>query len=332
MVNRVVFTYIWALLLLTACGVGNKNGADSTVWEMQPLFGDCDTVAIDTMDIVNPFITYDRESDVYYMTGDNGYVWKSKELRLWVGPYNVLAYDTASWLGTSPVIKSPQIHEFAGKYYYMAAFETNEYSSCATLVADSITGPYKTIDSKSFLLDIKEKASYPTFCSDEFGAGYMIYSSVIAQENDGVVQIVLYNEDLGRRLGEAYTMFAASQIPYWHKVEEGEIVTTTFLGSPFLFHSGNDCLGMLFVANNGEKKAVGVAYSETGTLDGPWVVQDEPLLVGYENVSMFRDYDGTLVMLAGKDTIMNGVKRSVPKFIKTDSQFDKLQIKGYYKF
>lgn len=332
MVNRVVFAYIWAIILLTACGAGNKNGTGSAVWEMQPVYGMCDTVSIDTMDIANPFITYDHGTDVYYMTGDNGYVWKSKELRMWVGPYNVLAHDTASWLGVAPRVKSPQIHKFANRYYYMAAFETAEYCSCATLVADSITGPYKTIDRNSFLLDIKEKASYPTFCSDEFGAGYMIYSSFVEQGGDGAVQIVLYSDDFGRRLGEAYAMFTASQIPWSHNVEDGKRIASPVVGSPFLFHSGNDCLGMLFTACNGGEKAVGVAYSETGTLDGPWMVQNEPLLKGYESVSMFSDYDGTLVMLAGKDTIMNGVRKSVPKLIKTDSQFDKLQIKGYYKF
>ena len=328
--NRAVFTYIWVVFLLVACVGGNKDGVNSCIWEMQPVFGECDTVFIDTMDIKNPFITYDRKTDAYYMTGDNGYLWKSKELKKWVGPYNVLAHDTASWLGVAPKIMSPEIHEFANKYYYMATFETAEHFSCATLVADNITGPYKTIDSKSFLLDINEKTACPTFCFDEFGAGYMIYNNI--DEQDGAVQIVLYSDDFGRRLGEPYTMFSASQVLWAHEVKSDERVASAVVKSPFLFYSGKDWLGMLFTANNGNEKAIGVAYSETGVLDGPWVVENEPLLNGFESVSMFSDYDGTLVMLASKDTIMNGVRKSVPKLIKTDSQFDKLQIKGYYKF
>ena len=330
MVNRVVFTYIWVVFLLVACGVGNKERSNSGIWEMQPVYGACDTVSIDTMDIKNPFITYDRKADIYYMTGDDGYVWKSKELRRWVGPYNVLAHDTASWLGVAPKITSPEIHVFANKYYYMAAFETAEYSSCATLVADNITGPYKTIDGKSFLLDENEKTACPTFCSDEFGAGYMIYNNV--DEQDGAMQIVLYSDDCGRRLGEAYTMFTASQVPWAHEMKNGERIASPVVESPFMFYSGTEWLGMLFTAYNGDEKAVGVAYSATGALDGPWAVENEPLLKGYGSASMFSDYDGTLVMLVTKDTIMNGVKKSVPKLIKTDSQFDKLQIKGYYKF
>ena len=330
LVNRVVFTYVWVVLLLVACGVNNKK--DTAQWNMLPVFGECDTVSIDTMDVVNPFIAYDDKTDMYYMTGDNGYVWKSNELHQWVGPYSVLCQDTASWLGAKPAVTSPEIHKFANKYYYMASFEAAGYRSCATLVADSITGPYKTIDSKNFLLDEKEVAAHPTFCSDEYSNGYMIYNHLGEQNGDGTVQIVLYNDNFGRRLGEAYVMFTASQIPWSFRSVERKSEFSPVLESPFMFYSGDEGLGVLFTAYAGDEKAIGVAYSETGTLNGPWIVESEPLLKGFNSVSLFSDYDGTLVMLAAKDTIVNGVKKSVPKLIKTDSQFEKLQIKGYYKF
>ena len=331
MVRKVVFTYIWALFLLTACGVGNRN-VNLDEWEMQPVAGVCDTVSIDTMDIRNPFIIYDRKANLYYMTGDKGYVWKSEDMNIWDGPYNVLAYDTASWLGASPVITSPEIHKFADKYYYMATIETAEHHSCATFVADKITGPYKTIDSKSFLLDTTEVAGFPTFCKDEYNYGYMIYNHLGEQNGDGTVQVVMLSEDCGRRLGEAYVMFNASQVPWSYKVENGKRVASPLMESPDIVYSGNDGFGVLFTACVGEEKAVGVAYSETSTLDGPWIIEEEPLLRGFESASVFDDYDGTPVMVVTKDTIMNGVRKSVPRFFKTDLQFEKLQIKGNYKF
>ena len=332
LVRRFLFTYFSMLFLLSACSVGDKNVANSCIWEMQPVFGVCDTVNIDTMNIKNPFIVYDRKADMYYMTGDEGLVWKSKELHLWIGPYNVLVHDTASWLGTSPVITSPEIHKFANKYYYMATFETAEHCSCETLVADSITGPYKTIDSRNYLLDVDEIAVNPTFCSDEFKNGYMIYNHSGEQNGNGTVQIVLFAKDFERRLGEAYVMFSASKIAWSHKNVNGERQFSPVLESPYLFYSGDEGLGILFTAYNGDDKAIGVAYSETGTLNGPWVVEEEPLLRGFDSVAMFDDYDGTLVMVASKDTVINGVEKTVPKLIKTDSQFEKLKIKGYYKF
>jgi hypothetical protein len=283
------------------------------------------------MDMENPFIIYDHKSDMYYMTGDGGHLWKSKELQMWVGPYNVLRHDTSSWLGSSPVIKSPEIHKFANKYYYMATFEVPGISSCATLVADNITGPYRSIDSKSFMLDENEMAAHPTFCSDEYGAGYMIYNHMGEQNGDGTVQIVRYHDGFGRRMGEAFIMFTASQVT-WPSRGAMNDVRKPVMESPFMFYSGKEGLGILFVAYDGNEKSVGVAYSETGTLNGPWIVENESLLKGYNSVAMFSDYDGTQVMVTGKDTIVNGVVKSVPQLIKTDSQFEKLQIKGYYKF
>lgn len=330
-------TYLLVLLLLQGCGFGGKKVSSSSAWEMKPAKNMvCDTVSIDTMDAKNPFIIYDYKTDKYYMACDGGYLWVSKDMHLWNGPFDVLRYDTTSWVGSSPVITSPEIHYYKGKYYYIATFENESGSvprrSCTTLVADSITGPYRTIDAKSMLLDEKELAAYPTFCIDDFGAGYMIYNHQGEQNGDGTVQIIRYTDDLGRRMGEAYIMFTASMVP-WSWVEvNGKKESSPIIESPCLFYSGKEGMGMLFTANVGDRKAVGVAYSETGTLNGPWKVEEKPLLEGVHGAAMFNDYDGTLVMVVGKDTVAGGVERCVPQLIKCDSQFEKLQIKGHYKF
>lgn len=335
--KRVALTYFLVLFLLQACKFGGSDNAPSAAWEMRPPKGVvCDTVSIDTMDLKNPFITYDRTTDSYCMTADGGLVWVSDDLRTWRGPYDVLRYDTASWLGSSPVITSPEIHEFKGRYYFMATFEVKEGGvtkrSCSTLVADSLHGPYRTIDAKSHLLDKAETAAHPTFCKDYLGAGFMAYSRQSEKSSDAAVQIVMYSDDLGRRLGEAYEMMIASDVPWSHTVREGGKEPSPVLESPCLFDCGEESMGMLFTACNGAEKAVGVAYSETGTLNGPWIAEEKPLLEGVSGAAMFNDYDGTLVMVVSKDTLIGGVERSVPQLIKCDSQFEKLQIKGHYKF
>ena len=182
LVRRFLFTYISALFLLSACGVGNKDKVNSCVWEMQPVFGVCDTVDIDTMDIKNPFIAYNHKADMYYMTGDGGYVWKSKDLHVWAGPYNVLAHDTTSWLGTSPVIKSPEIRKFANKYYYMATFETTEHCSCEILVADRRDWVYCDISSVSSTTATAAAGSVTVFPSilQDFSAKQSKLSNVIS--------------------------------------------------------------------------------------------------------------------------------------------------------
>ena len=43
-------------------------------------------------------------------------------------------------------------------------------------------------------------------------------------------------------------------------------------------------------------------------------------------------YDGTLVMALHKDTVISGKNMRIPRFVKMDSQFDKLKKIGYYYF
>ena len=323
MVKLVVFISLFAVLLVAACNVGKEKDGGAVAWEMTPAGTGCDTVSIENMDIKNPFIIYDAVADIYC----NGHVWTSKELRTWTGPYNVLRYDTASWVGSNSVIAAPEIHKHNGRYYYLAAFENGVRKSCTTLVADNITGMYMTIDNRGMLLDSRETAVHPNFCADEYGAGYMIYNRKGGNGSEGTVQIVRFTDDLGQRMGEAYIMFRASDIP-WQRSEE----LMPVLESPALFYSGNEGLGILFVAYCGEEKCIGVAYSQTGTLNGPWVVEKEPLLKGFASVSMFTDYDGTAVIVAEKEVAEGKCVRSLPVLIKTDLQLEKLEIKGRYKF
>ena len=342
LVKRVVLTLFFAvlaLLLVTGCkDMAASESAASGNWELMPPEGFCvDTVSIDTMCVRNPYILFDHDTDMYYMVADGGYMWRSRDLTLWNGPYDILRYDTASWVGGSPAVTSPEIHKYRNRYYYMATFEPASGSpvgkSSVALVADNITGPYMTIDREAVLLDAREVAVDPTFCTDYLNVGYMIYCHDGRQNGDAAVQIIRFTENLGRRMGEAYTMFNASQVPWSGGTVDGKRKFSPIIESPCLFHCGEDVMGMLFTTYKEGEKRVGVAYSETGTLNGPWVVEGEPLVdedVG--GAMLFKDYDGTLVMVVEKDTFAGGVARSVPRLIKCDSQFDKLQTKGNYKF
>ena len=127
--KNAVLTYSLALLSLVACGTGGKEkhasdgaaGCVKEAWTLAPPAGVEASVAdIDTMELGNPFITYDAKTNGYYMVADGGCMWTSKDLRHWNGPFEVLRHDTASWIGVSPVITSPEIHKYNNRYYYMA--------------------------------------------------------------------------------------------------------------------------------------------------------------------------------------------------------------------
>ena len=341
-------TYFLGALILVACGSGKESDVQNDTWTFAPPVGvGLDTVLVDTMDLGNPFIVYEHTRNRYYMVGDGGYMWLSDDLRRWVGPYDVLQQDTASWIGASPVVTSPEIHRFGDKYYYMATFERPDVQavgadgkafarrSCVALVADDICGPYRTIDSKSSLLVESEMAAHPTFGIDYLNASYMIYTHQGEQNGDGTVQIVRFSDDLGRRVGEAYIMLSASKNLWSGSEAYGVRRLSPVMEAPFLFITDEKEMGILFTSYIGNEKAIGVAYTETGEYgyNGPWIVEQTPLMTGnVGSASIFTDFDGTKVMVVGKDTVIGNVRKCVPQLLKLDMQFDKLKIEGYYKF
>lgn len=56
-------------------------------------------VPLDSIILSDPAIIADHKTSIYYMTGTGGMMWKSKDLRLWNGPYRVVETDPDSWMG-----------------------------------------------------------------------------------------------------------------------------------------------------------------------------------------------------------------------------------------
>lgn len=301
-------------------------------------------ISVDTMSLANPFVLYDKIDDLYYMTGDGGELWRSSDMRCWEGPLNVLSLAEDSWMGEAPVITSPEIHPYEGRYYYMATFTCPdefvagrsgrrlERTSCEIFVGDEITGPYEHVTLVDTLLDPKEYSVHPTFCIDENNVGYMIYNHSALQNDDATVQIVRLGKQLVGRVGEPYVIFRASQNP-WSSDTQGR--ASSFMEAPFYFETLTGRRGILFTTVAGGEKAVGVAYTGDDAigLDGPWRIDNEPLLTaGAGNAMLFKDYDGRTIMAYNKDTLVNGKIKHQLRFMRVDTQFDKLKIKEHYKF
>lgn len=322
-INR-FFSYLLSILVLVSCAGQGDRHADVLEWE--PVTPDglpARTVALDTMELANPFVVYERAANRYYMTGDGGYVWTSEDLRMWTGPYNVLCTGKDVWYAGCEV-SAPEIHRYEDRYCYMASFEKQGggCASCEVLVADEITGPYIPVNAGNVLLDSVVNAGHPTFCADELNTGYMIYSD--SAEPGGALKIIRFTPDLSKKMGEPFTMLANVQ-------GDGKQIK-----APYLFVTDTGVPGLLFTAYKGEESVISVAYTtnELGHwLNGPWITEPQPLINGnVGGASLFTDYDGTLVMAIHKDTLIAGRNVRVPRFVKMESQFDKLKKIGYYNF
>lgn len=322
--------------------VAGCQSSVSEKWSMKtPDAAPARTVLLDTMNMRNPFIYLDKEELTYYMTGDGGHVWTSKNLQEWCGPYNVLKIDTTVWYGKSAQITAPEIHKFNDKYYYVATFTRDDSQknvpnspvrSCEILVSDSICGPFVPTNDSLPLMNIEYSTQSPTFITDEYGWGYIIYSRNNYDGANAATQIIMLTKDLAEQIGDPFTMFKASQNSWSSNSTNAHGSCSPMLDGPFLFDTEGRELGILFISQKEGATAVGVAYTEKNHgLNGPWHIEPEPLLVGgYGQPMLFNDFDGSLVMLLHKDTIMAGSKKSIPRLIEMDSQYDKLKIKSKY--
>ncbi|WP_281683321.1 family 43 glycosylhydrolase, partial [Zunongwangia profunda] len=91
-------------------------------------------IPIDSIRLSDPFILADKNTQTYYMTGTGGKLWKSKDLKLWDGPFTVVETDPDSWMGKRPMIWAAEIHQFKDKYYYFATFTNRE------VIIDTVKG------------------------------------------------------------------------------------------------------------------------------------------------------------------------------------------------
>ncbi|MDE6121488.1 MAG: family 43 glycosylhydrolase, partial [Muribaculaceae bacterium] len=89
---------------------------------------------LDSILLSDPAVLADSATQMYYMTGTGGKLWKSRDLEMWAGPYDVLEVDTTSWMGSRPEVWAAELHRYGDRYYYFATITNN------SIIVDTING------------------------------------------------------------------------------------------------------------------------------------------------------------------------------------------------
>ena len=156
-------------------------------------------VPLDSIVLSDPCILADRKTAMYYMTGTGGMLWKSKDLKLWEGPFHVAKTDSGSWMGPKPMIWAAELHPYKGKYYYFATFTNQEVKidtvqgnvierrASHVLVSDNPDGPYVPMKDSTYLPADKPTLD-GTFWVDKDGKPYMVYCYEWLQALDGTIE------------------------------------------------------------------------------------------------------------------------------------------------
>lgn len=276
------------------------------------------TVPITSIRCSDPFIYPDATDSTYYMysTGGGGRVMAraSKDLVNWTEPFCVMEFPEGHWGGAGTSSWASEVHFYKGKYYLFTTSHNKAdiiqsiagrcdipHRATQIYVADSPRGPFRDFtDNKAHTPD--NWAALDGTLWVENGIPYMIFCHEWLQTVDGTMDIVRLPQDLGVPEEKPHTLFKASDAP-WSKemLSVGNKTNGLDLGGhvtdgPWIFRTQTGRLGMLWSSWYGHNQyAIGAAYSESGSVMGPWVQEKEPIFRNNGGHGMlFRTFDGDL--------------------------------------
>ncbi|WP_163378347.1 glycoside hydrolase family 43 protein [Cyclobacterium sp. SYSU L10401] len=286
----------------------------------------------------DPCILADAETSMYYMTGTGGLLWKSRDLKFWTGPFRVVKTDPDSWMGPRPMIWAAELHQYKDKYYNFATFTNREVKidtvkgnvierrASHILVSDKAEGPYRPMEDPTYLPADKPTLD-GTFWVDEDGKPYMVYCYEWLQNWNGTIEKIELKPDLSGAVGESELLFKASESPWSReRNENGDTIPNKVTDGPWLFKTQTGRLGMLWTSWVFGDYTQGLAYSESGTLDGPWIHEEEPITPpNHGHGMLFKTFEGQLLMAVHSHRVgENGRYIRIPKLFKVDDSGDKL--------
>lgn len=314
-----------------------------TLEEFEKEQSDEPLISTDSIRLSDPCVLADRRTATYYMTGTGGMLWKSKDLHLWSGPYKVAQTDSTSWMGKKPMIWAAELHAYHDRYYYFATFTNQEVKidtvgenvierrASHVLVSDSPDGPYVPMQDSIYLPADKPTLD-GTFWVDKDGKPYMVYCYEWLQNNNGTIEKIELKEDLSGSIGEGKLLFRASDSPWSRETTpDGSIKPNKVTDGPYLFRTGTGRLGMIWTSWVENVYTQGVAYSKSGTLDGPWIHEKEPITPpNFGHGMLFRTFEGKWLMSVHSHYNDRGHYVRVPHFFEVDFSGDKLVVGKEY--
>ena len=296
-----------------------------------------ENIPLDSIRLSDPFILADKKTSMYYMTGTGGMLWKSKDLEKWTGPYRVAQTDSTSWMGPRPMIWAAELHAYKNRYYYFATFTNRdvkidsvkgnviERRACHVLVSDQPEGPYIPMKDLVYLPANKPTLD-ATLWIDKDKKPYMVYCWEWLQNWNGTVEKIELKPDLSGTIGEGKILFRASESPWSkEKDEQGNDKPNKVTDGPFLFTTQTGKLGMLWTSWIYDVYTQGVAYSESGTLDGLWIHEAAPITPpNFGHGMMFRTFEGKLLMAMHRHKNVNGRYVRLTRLFEVDDSGDKI--------
>lgn len=196
---------------------------------------------------------------------------------------------------------APECHEYEGKFYLFVSFKSEDRCRGTQILrADSPDGPFEPIS--DYPQTPAEWESLDGTLWIEDGKPYMVFAHEWLQIADGTMAYVPLSDDLSTPVGDAVTMFRASDAPFATPLKNPKIAEklgTTGLyvtDAPWMYRAKDGSLLMLWATFGPWGYTETVARSSNGRLDGDWI-QEEPLYKGDGGHAMvFKSFDGRIYL------------------------------------
>lgn len=159
-----------------------------------------------------------------------------------------------------------------------------------------------------------------TFWVDTDGKPYMVFCHEWLQNWNGTIEKTELKPDLSGSIGESSILFRAKDAPWSRELDEqGKVGPYKVTDGPYLFRTGSGRLGMIWTSWIYDVYAQGVAYSESGSLDGTWI--QEPELITPPNFGhgmIFESFAGKTLMSVHSHQNINGRYHRAPHLFEVD--------------
>jgi len=300
------------------------------------------TVHFNDLIMSDPFIYPHKETQTYYLTCSGGWMYKSSDLEMWTGPYAIIDIK-GLWLERAGFAAAAEIHKIGDKYYYAGTWSDHRalieqvprrynvpHNQTYLLRADNPEGPYTSFaiepgyDYQPHDWDCIDGTLY-----EENGKIYMIFVHEWTQIIDGTMDYIELAPDLSYTVTEKpITMFRATEAPWVTEMNASGEATFGLkmpgwvTDGPQMFRTQTGKLGMLWSSWGKERYAQGIAYSESGTIAGPWVQEEEAFMANNSGHGMlFKTFEGKLIFVVHHAS-ENGPRK--PQYWNVDDSGDKL--------
>ena len=300
------------------------------------------TVHFNDLIMSDPFIYPHKETQTYYLTCSGGWMYKSSDLEMWTGPYAIIDIK-GLWLERAGFAAAAEVHKIGDKYYYAGTWSDHSelieqvprrynvpHNQTYLLRADNPEGPYTSFaiepgyDYQPHDWDCIDGTLY-----EENGKIYMIFVHEWTQIIDGTMDYIELAPDLSYTVSEKpITMFRATEAPWVTEMNASGEATFGLkmpgwvTDGPQMFRTQTGKLGMLWSSWGKERYAQGIAYSESGTIAGPWVQEEEAFMANNSGHGMlFKTFEGKLIFVVHHAS-ENGPRK--PQYWNVDDSGDKL--------